>query len=124
MHRKPPKPDEPRRTVDHDDTELSAEWREEIARRIERLRSGEAKPVPPAEVDARIRESVRFVEALRHEDEDRIVDMLVALRRGTDGVSPDLRKELLHRVRRIRSGEATLLDGDEAFRLLRAKYDG
>ena len=38
---------------------LSEEWNEEIARRIERLRSGEAKTVPWSAAEARIKKSLR-----------------------------------------------------------------
>ncbi|MBX3274358.1 MAG: addiction module protein [Sandaracinaceae bacterium] len=41
-----------------DDIELSEEWSQEIARRIERLRSGESKTVPWSEVEARIKKSL------------------------------------------------------------------
>jgi putative addiction module component (TIGR02574 family) len=44
---------------DNDDVELSEEWNEEIARRIERLRSGEAKTVPWSAAEARIKKSLR-----------------------------------------------------------------
>ena len=63
------------------------------------------------------------IEELPEEEQDLIVDTLVARRRGTDGVSPKMRDDLLRRVRRIKSGEVGLLDGEEAFRKLRAKYD-
>ena len=43
---------------DDDDVELSEEWNQEIARRIERLRSGESKTVPWSEVEARIKQSL------------------------------------------------------------------
>ncbi len=41
-----------------DELELSDEWTEEIARRVEQLRSGQVSSVPDAEVEARIRRSL------------------------------------------------------------------
>ena len=41
-----------------DDDELSHEWKQEIARRIDQLRSGDVKPVPGSDVDTRIRASL------------------------------------------------------------------
>ena len=51
-----------------DDDELSDEWKQEIARRIDQLRSGEVKPVPGTDVDARIRASLARVRKSRGND--------------------------------------------------------
>lgn len=42
-----------------DDNELSDGWKQEILRRIERVRSRESKPIPWEEAEARLRESLR-----------------------------------------------------------------
>ncbi len=42
-----------------DDGELSDAWKQEIVRRIERVQSGESKPIPWEEAEARLRESLR-----------------------------------------------------------------
>jgi hypothetical protein len=68
------------------------------------------------------RKILEQIDALPEEDQELIVETLVARRRGTDGVSPEMRDELLRRVRRVKSGEVELLDGGETFRELRAKY--
>jgi putative addiction module component (TIGR02574 family) len=42
-----------------DDGELSDAWKQEIVRRIERVQSGESKPIQWEEAEARLRESLR-----------------------------------------------------------------
>jgi putative addiction module component (TIGR02574 family) len=44
-----------------DDIVLHEAWKDEILRRIERVRSGESKPIPWDEAEARLRESLRKV---------------------------------------------------------------
>lgn len=42
---------------------------------------------------------------------------------SADEVDAAWRDELVRRARRVESGESVLLDGDEAYQRLRAKYD-
>jgi putative addiction module component (TIGR02574 family) len=44
-----------------DDIGLHDAWKDEILRRVDRVRSGESKPVPWDEAEARLRESLRKV---------------------------------------------------------------
>ena len=44
-----------------DEIVLHDAWNAEIVRRIERVRSGESKPIPWEEAEARLRESLRKV---------------------------------------------------------------
>ena len=53
---------------DDEDVELSDEWKHEIMRRIEQLRSGKVKPIPGAEVEARLRASLERVRQSRGDD--------------------------------------------------------
>lgn len=46
---------------DDEDIVLHEAWKEEILRRIDRVRSGESKPIPWDEAEARLRESLRKV---------------------------------------------------------------
>jgi putative addiction module component (TIGR02574 family) len=49
-------------SVDEDDDIVLHEgWRDEVLRRIELVRSGESKPIPWDEAEARLRESLRKV---------------------------------------------------------------
>jgi putative addiction module component (TIGR02574 family) len=56
----------------------------------------------------------------------RLADQLIDSVEGNDSdleLDPELRDELIRRVRSIEDGTAVLLDGEEVMRELRAKYE-
>ena len=61
-------------------------------------------------------------DALPREEQQRLAGVIVERLRASDDVSSETREELARRVRHIKSGEVEVLDGEEAFRSLRAKY--
>jgi hypothetical protein len=77
-------------------------------------------PKPTAE--ELLEQALQLPKEQRRRLADQLLDSVDEFSQADDELDPELREELVRRLKTIEDGTAVLLDGDEVVRELRAKY--